>query len=237
MNTDESELTLFGRSDEYGRLRPSCTVGPTTTHSGTCGAPVARKRARRVREAARGNPPVETPAGHPGPTSHRSTRRRCPPRATDTGAQSSRLRGRSQDEDHTSTTGLVERPLLGNGHGGCGRRPGETTGGNAGRAPRVDLTGHGQVVVVTGDDLGGPDRLPVRAHDRLNVPAEGPVFAGVPGMDRRACRAGGGVGAAVGAEHLAVQDHVRPALRRRPVAAPRAGPGPGRTARSTTSSR
>ena len=23
-------------------------------------------------------------------------------------------------------TGLVERPLLGNGHGGCGRRPGET---------------------------------------------------------------------------------------------------------------
>ena len=69
MNTDESELTLFGRSDEYGRLRPSCTVGPTTTHSGTCGAPVARKRARRVREAARGNPPVETPAGRPGPTS------------------------------------------------------------------------------------------------------------------------------------------------------------------------
>ena len=73
MNTDESELTLFGRSDEYGRLRPSCTVGPTTTHSGTCGAPVARKRARRVREAARGNPPVETPAGRPGPTS----RARC----------------------------------------------------------------------------------------------------------------------------------------------------------------
>jgi hypothetical protein len=69
VNTDESELALFRRSDEYGRFRPSCTVGPTTTHSGTCGAPVARKRARRVREAARGNPPVETPAGRPGPTS------------------------------------------------------------------------------------------------------------------------------------------------------------------------
>src|SRR5260221_216156 len=30
-----------------------------TTRNGACGAPVARKRARRVREAARGNPPVE----------------------------------------------------------------------------------------------------------------------------------------------------------------------------------
>src|SRR5688500_2017025 len=38
---------------------------------GACGAPAARKRARRVREAARGNPPVETPAGRPGSTSLR----------------------------------------------------------------------------------------------------------------------------------------------------------------------
>jgi hypothetical protein len=36
---------------------------------GACGAPVARKRAPRVREAARGNPPVVTPAGRPGSTS------------------------------------------------------------------------------------------------------------------------------------------------------------------------
>jgi hypothetical protein len=28
--------------------------------------------------------------------------------------------------NHTTRTGLVERPLLGNGHGGCGRRLGET---------------------------------------------------------------------------------------------------------------
>ena len=40
-----------------------------TSPDGACGAPVARKRARRVREAARGNPPVETPAGRPGSTS------------------------------------------------------------------------------------------------------------------------------------------------------------------------
>src|SRR6188472_666145 len=40
-----------------------------TSHDGACGAPVARKRARRVREAARGNPPVETPTGRPGSTS------------------------------------------------------------------------------------------------------------------------------------------------------------------------
>ena len=38
-------------------------------------------------------------------------------------------------------TGLVERPLLGKGHGGCGRRLGKPTGRNTGRAPRVDLTG------------------------------------------------------------------------------------------------
>src|ERR1019366_2165901 len=36
---------------------------------GTWGAPVAVRAARRVREAARGNPTAETPAGRPGPTS------------------------------------------------------------------------------------------------------------------------------------------------------------------------
>ena len=41
----------------------------TPTPNGTCGEPGARKRARRVREAVRGNPPVETPAGRPGSTS------------------------------------------------------------------------------------------------------------------------------------------------------------------------
>src|SRR3954449_11653668 len=77
---------------------------------------------------------------------------------------------------------------------------------------QVRVAGGSHVVVVTGDDLGGPDRMPVRTHDRLHVPAEGPVFPGVPGMDRRAFRAGGGVGAAVGTEDLAVHDYVRPAL-------------------------
>src|SRR3954468_12070270 len=59
--------------------------------------------------------------------------------------------------------------------------------------------------------LGGPDRMPVWTHDRLYVPAEGPVFPGVPGMDRRTFRAGG-LGAASGAKPLAVHDHVRPVL-------------------------
>ena len=40
-----------------------------TNPDGACGAPGARKRARRVREAARGNGPVERPAPRPGPTS------------------------------------------------------------------------------------------------------------------------------------------------------------------------
>ena len=60
---------VSGGATSTGDSGQACTVGPTTTHSGTCGAPVARKRARRVREAARGNPPVETPAGRPGSTS------------------------------------------------------------------------------------------------------------------------------------------------------------------------
>ena len=56
-----------------GNRPPRCVAGhrmrTTTAENGACGAPVARKRARRVREAARGNPPVETPAGRPGSTS------------------------------------------------------------------------------------------------------------------------------------------------------------------------
>jgi hypothetical protein len=56
-----------------------------------------------------------------------STRRRCAPHATDTGEQRSQLRRRPRDEEpHDPLTGLVERPLPGNGHGGCGRRLGET---------------------------------------------------------------------------------------------------------------
>jgi len=38
---------------------------------GVCGEPVALKGARRVREAVRGNPPTETSAGRPEPTSPR----------------------------------------------------------------------------------------------------------------------------------------------------------------------
>ena len=56
-----------------------------------------------------------------------STRRRCAPRATDTGEQRSRLRGRPRHEEpHAPMTGLVESPLPGNGHAGFGRRLGET---------------------------------------------------------------------------------------------------------------
>ena len=40
-------------------------------------------------------------------------------------------------------TGHVERPLLGNGHGGCGGRSGKRTGSNPGTAPRTDPTSWG----------------------------------------------------------------------------------------------
>jgi len=72
--------------------------------------------------------------------------------------------------------------------------------------------GDGEVVLVAGDDLGSPDRRSVRAHDRLDVPAEAVVLSRVPGIDRGAHDAGGGLGSAVGAEHLAVHHDVRPAL-------------------------
>ena len=55
--------------EQPSRLRGRSRDEDHTSPNGTCGAPVARKRARRVREAARGNPPVETPAGRPGSTS------------------------------------------------------------------------------------------------------------------------------------------------------------------------
>jgi hypothetical protein len=42
------------------------------THLGTYGEPVAVKVARRVREAVRGNGPVERPEPRPGPTSQRT---------------------------------------------------------------------------------------------------------------------------------------------------------------------
>ena len=69
MNTDESELALFRAERRVREIQAKLHRWADHDHSGTCGAPVARKRARRVREAARGNPPVETPAGRPGPTS------------------------------------------------------------------------------------------------------------------------------------------------------------------------
>ena len=61
-------LPLPGNShpDSVARPRDEDT---TQAPNGTCGAPGARKRARRVREAARGNGPVERPEPRPGPTS------------------------------------------------------------------------------------------------------------------------------------------------------------------------
>jgi hypothetical protein len=52
----------------------------------------------------------------------------------------------------------------------------------------------------------------IGADDGLDVPAGSMVFAGVPGVDRLAVNAGGGLGAAVGADQLAVDHDVRPAL-------------------------
>ena len=55
---------------------------PSTSLTGLVESPVPGRPARRVREAARGNPPVEIPAGRPESTSHcsRGLNRRGPVR-------------------------------------------------------------------------------------------------------------------------------------------------------------
>ena len=73
---------------------------------GTRGAPVARRRARRVREAARGNPSVETPAGRPGPASRAPMRRVGPGQGVD------------DQPDRLPRTACAE--IRANGHSGPG---------------------------------------------------------------------------------------------------------------------
>ncbi len=55
------------------------------------------------------------------------------------------------------------------------------------------------------------------ARDGLDVPAVAVGLAGVPGVDLLALYAGRGLGAAVGLEDLAVQDHLGHALGHRPL--------------------
>jgi hypothetical protein len=57
-----------------------------------------------------------------------------------------------------------------------------------------------------------PRSAGVGADDGLDVPAGCAVFPGVPRVDRLALDAGGRLGAAVGADQLAVDHDVRPAL-------------------------
>src|SRR5215213_9168194 len=66
--------------------------------------------------------------------------RRIGTRVNSRGATSTGDSGQAAPLGSRPMPGLVERPVLGNGHAGCGRRPGKPTGGNTGRAPRVDLT-------------------------------------------------------------------------------------------------
>ena len=65
---------------------------------------------------------------------------------------------------------------------------------------------------MAGRDVGDPDWLAVGAHDGLHVSARRAVFAGIPGVDRFTFDAGGGLRTAVGADQLAVEHDVRPAL-------------------------
>jgi hypothetical protein len=118
----------------FGPLRPSpANPGRRKPHPGASPRTWARvigwlRRTQTPPDHLEGTPPSllrgrmvarhnRTGAVQPGEGAHS---------ATDTGAQRSRPRGQPQHEDHTTRNGLVERPLPGNGHGGCGRRLGET---------------------------------------------------------------------------------------------------------------
>jgi hypothetical protein len=114
-----------------------------------------------------------------------------------------------------SADGLLERCLdavtcvfvAGVGEGGqiqLGRGPVQRAGDSG-------VAGHGEVVEMAGRDVRHPDRLAVGAHNGLDVPAGSAVFPRVPRVDRLALHAFG-LGAAVGAEQLAVEHHVRPTL-------------------------
>jgi hypothetical protein len=74
------------------------------------------------------------------------------------------------------------------------------------------VVGAGQVVQVSGQCAGGPDRQAVRAHHRLDVRAEVAVLAGIPSVDRLALDADRGLGQPITAEQLPVEDWVRPAV-------------------------
>ena len=77
--------------------------------------------------------------GRPRRNGRCSTRPRCAPRATDTGVQRSRLRGRSRDEEpHDPERDLWSARCPETGTAGAGGGSGKPTGGNTGRAPRVD---------------------------------------------------------------------------------------------------
>ena len=119
--SSKSTADVYGRSGgcvgEYRRSGDRPLVGGTTGTedpdqavpgglsypSGAYGEPVAVKVARRVREAVRGNGPVERPEPRPGPTSQRpaatssaapspATPRSSPPPSTASGSGADRSR-------------------------------------------------------------------------------------------------------------------------------------------------
>jgi hypothetical protein len=90
-------------------VRPSLPPGRSRAEDT---APGARKRARRVREAARGNPPVETPAGRPGSTSLLLPGRGDGGVAAQRRAHEGRARSKSDVRDAEWIAQLLEHGLL-----------------------------------------------------------------------------------------------------------------------------
>ena len=71
VNTGDPEAALSRAERRVLKIQTTLYQGGLSYPPGTYGEPVAVKVARRVREAVRGNGPVERPAPRPGPTSQR----------------------------------------------------------------------------------------------------------------------------------------------------------------------
>src|SRR6266480_3942213 len=104
--------------------------------SGGCAVSTAGSRGRNYAAAS-----AEAAGGQPAKTGNCSTRQRCAPRATATGARLSRHRGRPRDEDTlTRRWDLWSARCSERGTPGAGSGSGKRPRREAGTAPRADFT-------------------------------------------------------------------------------------------------
>src|SRR5680860_1246245 len=110
VNTDDLDYALFEAERRVLEIQTKLhRWAENHLDSGTCGAPVAVKAARRVREAVRGNGPVERPEPRLGPTSLLRPRTRLRGVAVQCPARQERARPKDRP-DRCGVVGRRGRP-------------------------------------------------------------------------------------------------------------------------------